>query len=292
MTGISLLLVGLDQGSNESWSSPAAITFLALSVPCILGFGYIEARVAAEPFAPGRVIFERSNLAAYLSNFFGLAAWFGTLFYLPLFYQAVYEVNATHAGLRLLPGIISGVTGSLLSGLIMQRTGSYYKLCVLSYGAETLGILILTVFAGPLAHLSLSKICLTLGLALGGLSSGSAITVSLIALLSSSPMPDQAITTACSYLFRSLGSVVGLSVQAALLQNMLRLTLRKRLGSGGDAQRLAQRIRDSLDFVKTLDPLTRDVVRSAYRDSAVAVFALIVALAALALLASCKSGFC
>jgi hypothetical protein len=48
---------------------------------------------------------------------------FGILFYIPLFYQGVFDLNATQSGVRLLPGIVASVTGSLLSGLIMQRSG-------------------------------------------------------------------------------------------------------------------------------------------------------------------------
>jgi len=124
------LLLGLDRGSNVAWSAPITIASLCTSVPLFILFVVIEQKYAAEPFAPGRVIFERSLFAAYLCNFFSFGGWLGCIFYLPLFFQAVDGFSATQAGVRLLPGICAGVCGSLFGGILMQRTGyvlSYEK---------------------------------------------------------------------------------------------------------------------------------------------------------------------
>ena len=69
------LLVGLDTGANASWSSPIAITALCLAFPLFACFIVVEQRYAAEPFAPGRIIFNRSLVACYLCNFFSFAGW-------------------------------------------------------------------------------------------------------------------------------------------------------------------------------------------------------------------------
>lgn len=76
VTSVTLLLVGLDQGSNESWKSPITLICLGLCIPFTLSFGWIESRVATEPFAPGRIIFERSQFAAFVCNFFSFAGWY------------------------------------------------------------------------------------------------------------------------------------------------------------------------------------------------------------------------
>jgi hypothetical protein len=128
---------------------------------------------------------------------------------------------------------------------------------------------------------------ISIGLAIGGLGGGSGVTVSLIALLSNSTVEDQAITTACSYLFRSLGSVLGLSLQAAVFQNMLRLHLQKRLGSGKKAQQMADHIRESLDYIRNLDPETRAIVRRAYQESTTGVFGLVIVFAFLSFVSAC-----
>ena len=120
------LLLGLDRGSNVSWSNSITILSLIVSVLFFAIFVVVEQKYALEPFAPGRIIFERSLFACYLCNFFSFGGWLGALFYIPLFYQAVDGFTATQAGVRLLPGILAGVLGSLFGGIFMQKTGKYY----------------------------------------------------------------------------------------------------------------------------------------------------------------------
>ena len=133
------LLLGLDHGSNVSWKSPVTIASLSVSLPLFILFVLVEEKLAAEPFAPGRIIFERSLFACYLCNFFSFGGWLSILFYLPLFYQAVNGFSASQAGVRLLPGIAAGVTGSLFGGIMMKRTGKYYWLTVSAYTLLALG---------------------------------------------------------------------------------------------------------------------------------------------------------
>ena len=120
---VTALLLGLDNGSNVAWGSPFTITCLALVIPAFAIFLLVEFKYASNPFAPSRIIFDRGMFAAYLLNFFSMAGWFGMIFYIPLYYQAVDDVSASQAGIRLLPAIICAVTGSLLGGLIIQKTG-------------------------------------------------------------------------------------------------------------------------------------------------------------------------
>ncbi len=75
---------------------------------------------------------------------------------------------------------------------------------------------------------------------------------------------DQAVATACSYLFRSLGSVLGLSVSSTVVQQSLRTHLRAALSSGKEADKIIEHARQSLDYIKTLDPATRELVRHSY----------------------------
>ena len=70
--------------------------------------------------------------------------------------------------------------------------------------------------------------------------------------------------TACSYLFRSLGSVLGISISSTVVQQSLRVHLRAALSDGSEADKIVERARQSLDYIKTLDPATREAVRHYY----------------------------
>ena len=117
---------------------------------------------------------------------------------------------------------------------------------------------------------------------------GTSVTTTLIALISNAAAQDQAITTASSYLFRSLGSVLGLSAQSAVLQGVLRVRLAEKLGGGDEAVKLADKIRESLEYTRTLPPDVQEVVRRAYSNSVTAMFSLVTAILCGALVSSRK----
>ena len=70
-----------------------------------------------------------------------------------------------------------------------------------------------------------------------------------------------------SYLFRSLGSVVGLSVGSTIIQDTLRSSLKKNLSGGVDVDEIIRLVRESLSSIDALDPSTRVIVRSSYEDA-------------------------
>lgn len=279
------LLLGLDRGGNVSWRAPITIASLCVSFPSFMLFVLVEMKVAAEPFAPGHIIFERSLFACYLCNFFSFGGWLSALFYLPLFFQAVDGFSATQAGVRLLPGIVAGVSGSLFGGILMQKTGKYYWLTVCAYTTLTLGMIPILLSTGLIAN---STYGISVGLAMCGFSNGIGVTTSLIALIANAPQQDQAVATACSYLFRSLGSVVGLSISATVVQQSLRNQLQNRLKSGKDADHIVKRVRESLDYIETLEPEVREAVRQSYGSAIRAGFGLMLCIVAFAMLSSCE----
>lgn len=286
VAAIFLLLLGLDRGSNYSWSAPITITSLCISFPLFFLFIFVELNLAAEPFAPGRIVFQKSLVACYLCNFFGFGGWMTALFYIPLFYQAVDGFSATQAGVRLLPNVIAAVSGSLFGGLFMQRMGKYYWLTVLAYSTSTLGTLMIILCTGLVVN---NTYGISVGLVLGGFFTGIGTTTTLIGLIANAAPEDQAIATACSYLFRSLGSVVILSLTASVVQQSLMAQLRDHLNSEKDAEEIVKRVRESLDYVKTLEPAVREAVRQCYASSTRNGFGFILGIACCAMLASCKS---
>jgi predicted MFS family arabinose efflux permease len=269
LLAVASLLLGLDRGSNVSWNDRITIGCVAGSIPLFIIFTLVESFVASEPFAPGHIIFERSLFAAFLCNFFSFAGYLAALFFIPLYFQAVGGLSATQAGLRLIPGIICGVSGSLFSGIVMQRTGRYYWITVICYSTLVLGMIDILLFSG-LAVPSIPGIIF--GTMISAFSNGIGVTTTLTSLIANGGYDDQAVAIACSYLFRSLGSVMGVSLCATAANQSLRASLKERLGSGKDADKVAEKVRQSLEFIKTLEPGIRDIVRECYAKSTQAAF--------------------
>jgi predicted MFS family arabinose efflux permease len=274
----------MDRGSNVSWTSKTTIIFCVASLPLFVLFVFIEMKIAAFPFAPGHIIFHRSLVASYLTNYFGLAANMGVFFYSPLYMQAVDGLSATAAGVRLIPVMIFMVSGSLFGGLYMQKTGRYYRLTISSIFIGLLGACVTFSCSG---FLTSSTPGITVGLCISCFGVSSAITTTLLSVLANADPADQAIATACTYLFRSLGSVTGVSIAATVVQQRLRVELRNRLENGKEADEIVEHVRQSLDFIKTLEPGVRVIVRKCYQSATNACFALSILVMCFALVASC-----
>lgn len=90
---------------------------------------------------------------------------------------------------------------------------------------------------------------------------------------------DQAIAIACSYLFRSLGSVFGVSMCATAFNQTLRKSLQSALNGDKDAEEIAERVRASLSYLRGLDSHLRDVVKDCYGQAARAALGVSIGLA-------------
>lgn len=277
------MLLGFDRGSNVSWAIPLSYGPLILSVLLFGVFLLVEINYAAEPFAPGHIIFHRSLFAGYLCNFFSFGGWLAALYYIPLFFQAVDGHEAAASGVRLLPAIIAGVMGSLLGGYGMKKTGKYYWLTVAAYTMLFIGMIIILLFIGTITN---STWGMGTGMIICGFGNGIGVTTTLIALISNAAPEDQAVVTACSYLFRSLGSVIGISLSSTVVQQSLRNCLLRGLGSGQEADQIVRRVRRSLDYIRTLEPEFADVVRNCYGHAVRDGFALMIGIVFFAMASS------
>ncbi|KAH6908827.1 membrane transporter [Coprinopsis sp. MPI-PUGE-AT-0042] len=253
---VSLLLVGLDRGGDLGWhDNIARYSMIGFAV-----FGallvFIEFEWAQHPFAPKRVIINRSMIASYLVNLFGIGAQFQVLFHVPLYLQA--------ASLPLIFGVVCSMAGSVSSGLIMQSTGKYYWLSVVNYGLVLVGVVCITLNCGIIMS---SMVMITVGLMFSSFGTGTGLTTSLISLIANAGPQDQAVATAVSYLFRSMGSVVGLSAASMITQMALKSALRERLAGGQDVDEIVRRVRESLDYLNELDEVTRGIVRGSYETA-------------------------
>ncbi|CAJ2510039.1 Uu.00g059390.m01.CDS01 [Anthostomella pinea] len=285
VSAVFLLLFGLDNGSNAGWSQRITVVPLALAPLLFAVFVLVEVRVAAEPFAPGHVILDAPLLAAYSANFFGVAAHMAVLFFIALFFQAAMGWNAAQSGLMFLPSTAFGLAGSLGGGVIMRRTGRYYWLTFVGYVFLLLSVAPLVAFTG---FLSMSVAGVIVGLSLLSLGAGTSITTTLIAIIANASPDDTAVAIACSYLFRSLGTTLGISISTAVLQQTLRTQLASNLSDGGPgrAREIEDRVRLSLDYIRSLEPDVAAAVRRCYAVATQAAFVPVAVLAALAVVST------
>jgi MFS family permease len=136
-----LFLVGLNTGGNiVPWTHAVPLTTIPLSVIAFLSFLWWESR-AKQPIIPVKLLLERTVLAACLSNLFCTMAFFGLLFYIPLYLQ-VRGRTATEVGLLILFSPLGTSCSSVGAGIIMNKTGKYIGLGVASVIVMIFGVII------------------------------------------------------------------------------------------------------------------------------------------------------
>ena len=89
---ITALLLGLDKGSNISWTAPVTVICLSLFAPLLILFVLVEVKYAAEPFAPSHIIFGKAVAPINVCGFFAFCAWY--VFGLqPQIYSVTYNIG-------------------------------------------------------------------------------------------------------------------------------------------------------------------------------------------------------
>ncbi|KAJ3567901.1 hypothetical protein NP233_g6067 [Leucocoprinus birnbaumii] len=267
IASILSLLVAFDHGGNISWSDSVTLIsigtlFLSLSL-----FIIVENYLASEPIASMNIIFNKSFLGAYLSNFFGVSVMMTVFFYAPIYLQAVKQQSASMTSLWLVFTVLAGLSGSLGSGFIMQATGKFYAISVISYtmliGGAACLLLSTGVFSHSAAGVAVGLTLVSLGNVGPFFNKGAGTTSTLIALVSNAGHENQAMATATSYLFRSLGSVLGVAFGNNIEQQVLRTTLRNLLDVE-NIDEIIRRSRESLSYINTLEPVLQEKVRNGY----------------------------
>ena len=188
---------------------------------------------------------------------------FLALYYVPLYLQATLRMSASKAGFRVVPIAVATSIGSLLSGIIMRRTGHYYYYHAISLAVFLLGAGLLCTFNRNTPSWATFIYVLPMGYGYGSI-----LTVTLVAMISAVDHKFHSVITAASYAFRSTGSTIGITIASAVYQNILTKELRGRYGNLPDAEGIIGHIRNSLKYIDHLPPgWDKEVVLDVYMDA-------------------------
>lgn len=282
MITVASLLLGVSLKTDEdlAWGNPIVVSLLVTAACGGTAFIFVETRVAREPILPMSLLLQRTPAAVGLSNFFVSVHGFSMLYNVPLYFEAVRLSSSTDAGLHLLPNSIALSLGSVGAGWFMRHTGKYWKLTFLSAVSCVVASVLVTIWGG-----STHPLHLWLDIVPSGLGGSALITSTLIALISSVDREHVAVATGLSYLFRTTGQVLGVSLSGALIQAVLLRQLRANI-SGPDAEDIIQRVRHSTAVIPTLDPARRAAAVAAYGSALRAAFIAQTAVAVLTMLST------
>ncbi|ORX55061.1 hypothetical protein DM01DRAFT_1335358 [Hesseltinella vesiculosa] len=249
VTAVVAFLLATSMGGNMlPWSHPFVIGCLVLSLLSAIVFCVVEKNWASSPLMPWSIISSRTPLACSTTNLFLIMSSHSTIYLIPLFFQGVLGFSPAKSGLFYLPKVGAISVGSLYAGKHMARTGEYQRLT--TFGS-LLSLIAMIGYASwspftPSAVLVLTAFA-------DGLSLGMVLTTTLIAMLSCVGAKEMATITSMSYLFRSTGGVVGISLTSAIYQAIVKSLLTERI-TGPDAAEYIDIARKSMNDVRTLLP--------------------------------------
>lgn len=226
-----LFLLGLSTGGEQfPWSHPVVITTLALSGVSLLLFVFVEEKIALEPVIPVRLLLDRTVLSACLTNWFSTMSVFAVLLYMPV-YLMNQGYSPTLAGTRLVAQALGVSIGSLGLGVLMRTTGRYLYYSYVSTFLIVAGMAYTCTFT-----LSTTALPPFVSLFIYGIGYGGMLNTTLVALIAAVDHEHQAIVTSASYAFRSTGSSIGVTIAAAVYQNLLKSASKSELEETPEAR--------------------------------------------------------
>ena len=123
--GLVPLLLVAEQGRIWGWGSGRSITCYVIGGIGVVAFFLAERMMGDEALLPIKLFQNRTvGISSIASVILGMGL-FGGIACLPLYLQIVKGASPTAAGLLLLPMTLGIMTGSIVSGQMISRTGRY-----------------------------------------------------------------------------------------------------------------------------------------------------------------------
>jgi EmrB/QacA subfamily drug resistance transporter len=277
----AIVLVASLGGTTWAWGSAQTVLVAAGGVLALGVFLAVERR-AREPVLPIAVLRDEVfRIAGLLSLIVGFAL-FGSVTFLPLFFQTVFQASPTGAGLRLIPLMGGLVITSVVSGRVISRTGRYRPFPIAGTAVMTVGLLLLSRLDVTTKSLAADAYLFVLGLGLG-------LVMQVLVLAVQNAVDYSVLGAATSgiTLARGIGGAIGAAVFGTIFSSRLRSELHNAL-SGPLATQVAHGARLTGAQVAQLPPAARRAYENAYVHALQPVFLAAAGVAALGFVLSLR----
>ena len=275
----SLILVSAWGGHTYQWTDPLIIALAAVALLSAVIFVFVELH-APNPIIPMSVFRDRNFVLCTVAGMFIGVAMFGVLSYMPTYLQMVHGVEATVAGLMMVPMMAGMLVVSTVLGFIVSRTGRYKWYPIV--GVLFLGV---ALFLVSTLQPETSSAQSMLYLAVLGVGLGMSMQILVLVVQNSFPVTMVGTATASNNFFRQVGATLGMSVIGSLFTNRLMNNLSDGLSQAG-AQMPASGAGSAQSLtpnaVRDLPAPLHDMVVHAYNDALVPMYLAVVPLIVIA----------
>jgi EmrB/QacA subfamily drug resistance transporter len=227
---ISMLLVGLTNKLTADWSDPWVGGLITGSLVLGALFLFIESR-AKEPIIPLGMFRNRTYSASLLSTFLVSFGFFGAIIFLPRWFQFVNGSTATESGYQIFPLLIGLIGSSIISGILVSRTGKYKALILGGLATMAVGLVLLTQLRADTEITTL-----WLWMFITGVGIGPTLSVFTIVVQNAVPFSQLGVATSNLTFFRQIGGSVGLAITGTVFGSRLVEELPVQLTAAGVPQ--------------------------------------------------------
>ncbi|KAK3689925.1 major facilitator superfamily domain-containing protein [Podospora appendiculata] len=217
MPSIICLLLALQWGGTEyAWNSWRIILLFVFFGLLLVIFVFIQLKQQDYGTVPPRIISKRSVMAAAYFAFCIGAAYLGTVYFLPIWFQAVKGASAVNSGIMNLPLLISTVLMSIAAGITVTRFGYYAPFMITCSCLTAIGFGLLTTFKPDTGSPTWIGYQI-----LAGAGIGFGQQQSLMAVQTVLDLVDVPTGTSIVVLFQTLGGSLAVSIAQNIFSNRL-----------------------------------------------------------------------
>jgi EmrB/QacA subfamily drug resistance transporter len=197
-SAVTFMLVLTWGGNRYVWLSPTILAMLGASIALALSFVWHAAR-ADEPFLPLSLMRGSVVPFAIVAGGCALGSMTGLTVHLPLYYEVVYHLTASQAGLALIPLAAISTCGAAIAGRTMVHARHYKRVAIV-------GDLVAAISGAGLALTTLPLWALLVLLSVFALGLGTTFPISVVSIQNAVARSQVGTVTGAMNFFRALMS--------------------------------------------------------------------------------------
>ena len=207
------LLIALSSGGVLfPWGSPLVLGMLLFALAMTGAFIAIESRAGA-PIMPPSLYADPVVIVAVAIMLLASFGLYGSVLFLPLFFQAAFGFSAAQSGALLMPLLMGMVLGGVVAGQVLSRaSGSYRAVALVCAGLMAAGLLLVATLDAAAGVVRSQVYVVVAGLGAGGI-----VATLSIGIQNHVPFAVVGVATSALQFYRSVGGVLGLAVLGVVL---------------------------------------------------------------------------
>jgi len=223
LAGIILFLLGFTFAESNGFSELKAILFISIGGSLFIIFALYECAMEKyfpqniQTIFPSRLFRNRTTLFMFLGIICRTPAFMATIFYLPVYFQAITGSSPLMSGVKMLSLTLSCSLSALISGYNISRIRRCHLTIVISFIIMTIGTGLMTMLHPNTPPILQIVYPIVFGIGFGVISQSAVIVIQ-----AAMPVKEMAVSGSAVYLVRFASFAVGVTVAGSIFNSGVR----------------------------------------------------------------------